>query len=124
MIDKANCRSRGHSCLRYCSKILSKLRLLAVLRAGMPAAPTICLFSLFFFSFDFTSFLVFFFVFSAYGRVLWSHIFVVLVPSKSCRYSLNDKPCIIYTGARRLKSASPFLMSKTDEPVKIQTIPQ
>ena len=43
MIDKANCRSRGHSCLRHCSKILSKLRLLAVLRAGMPAAPTICL---------------------------------------------------------------------------------
>ena len=46
--NKANCRSRGHSCLRHCSKILSKLRLLAVLRAGMPAAPTIYLFSLFF----------------------------------------------------------------------------
>ena len=28
--NKANSRSRGHSCLRHCSKILSKLRLLAV----------------------------------------------------------------------------------------------
>ena len=42
MIDKANCRSRGHSCLRHCSKKLSKLQQLAVPRAGMPAAPMVC----------------------------------------------------------------------------------
>ena len=34
--------------------------------------------------------------------------------------TLNDKPCIIYISARRLRSASLFLISKTDEPVKIR----
>ncbi len=61
VIKRANCRSRGHSSLRHCSlrhcsKILSGSRLLAVLRAGMPAAPTICLFP-YFISFE-TSFTV------------------------------------------------------------------
>lgn len=35
---------------------------------------------------------------------------------KRLQVFLNDKPCIIYISARRLRSASPFLMSNTDEP--------
>lgn len=41
---KANRRSCGHSCPQHCSKKLSKLRQLAVVWAGMPTPPTVCIY--------------------------------------------------------------------------------
>lgn len=36
---------------------------------------------------------------------------------KQVKYSRNESPCMVYIGARRLRSASPMRMSSTDEPV-------